>query len=68
MATLAVQNVVDAGTNPTLGAVGATDRADVGNGLNTFKRRIIKSGAASRTKRYFTLVNCIQSLEAMKFV
>ncbi len=45
MATLAVQNVVDAGTNPTLGAVGATDRADVGNGLNTFLHYKNTSGA-----------------------
>lgn len=36
MATLSVQTMVDAGTKPTGVLPGATDRADVGSGTNTF--------------------------------
>lgn len=36
MATLSVQSMVDAGTKPTGVLPGATDRADVGSGTNTF--------------------------------
>lgn len=36
MALLTVQNIVDAGTAPTLVAAGASDTADVGTGRNTF--------------------------------
>lgn len=36
MATLSVQSMVDAGTKPVGVLPGATDRADVGSGTNTF--------------------------------
>jgi len=36
MATLSVQTMVDAGTKPTGVLPGATDRADVGSGTNSF--------------------------------
>lgn len=36
MATLSVQTMVDAGTKPTGVLPGATDRADIGSGTNTF--------------------------------
>ena len=36
MATLSVQTTVDAGTKPTGVLPGATDRADVGSGTNSF--------------------------------
>lgn len=36
MATLSVQSMVDAGTKPTGVLPGATDRADVGSGTNSF--------------------------------
>lgn len=46
MATLSVQSMVDAGTAPNPVAVGATDRADVGNGTNTFLHYTNSSGTA----------------------
>lgn len=45
MAALATQNLVDAGTAPTFGAVAATDTAEVGNGRNTFA--VYKNGSGS---------------------
>lgn len=44
MAALTTQNLVDAGTAPTLGAAGASDTAEVGNGHNTFLR--VQNGSA----------------------
>lgn len=38
MAALTTQNIVDAGTAPTMGAAAASDTAEVGNGVNTFAR------------------------------
>jgi hypothetical protein len=38
MAALTTQNIVAAGTAPTLGAAAASDTAEVGNGTNTFAR------------------------------
>jgi hypothetical protein len=38
MAALTTQNIVAAGTAPTMGAAAASDTAEVGNGVNTFAR------------------------------
>ena len=46
MATLSVQSMVDAGTKPTGVLPGATDRADVGSGTNTFLVYTNTSGTA----------------------
>lgn len=48
MAALSTQNVVNAGTPPTFGAVSASDTAEVGNGRNTFY--VIKNGDAVNDK------------------
>lgn len=47
MATLAVQTIVDVGTATVLGSVTASDRADVGNGINTFLRYKSSSGSVT---------------------
>jgi hypothetical protein len=36
MAALSTQNIVNAGTKPTLAAAAASDTAEIGNGRNTF--------------------------------
>lgn len=48
MAALSTQNLVDAGTPPTFGAVAASDTAEVGNGRNTFY--VIKNGDGVNAK------------------
>jgi hypothetical protein len=45
MAALTTQLLVDAGTAPTFNAAGASDTAEVGNGMNTFL--VVKNGSAS---------------------
>lgn len=48
MAALAIQKIVDAGTDYTLGAAGASDTANIGNGLNTFV--VVKNGDGVNAK------------------
>jgi hypothetical protein len=45
MAALTTFKLSDAGTAPTLGAVAASDTAEVGNGKNTFY--VVKNGSGS---------------------
>lgn len=47
MATLSVQPMVDAGTEPTFGSVTTSDRADVGSGTNTYLHYKSSSGSVT---------------------
>lgn len=46
MSQLTPQRLVDAGTAPTFGAAGASDRADCGSGTNTFLHYKNSSGGS----------------------
>lgn len=47
MTTIPLQKIVDAGTAPSFAAATASDRAAVGNGLNTFLHYKNSGGSAS---------------------